>query len=159
MNSTLKLAFARVLGAIIKSMGFSLIMLMVALSALTGKFPPDWERVKNLSSNLEKMHLLQSQGPQFLMSQNNGNPEEDVNALEKFNAKRAAVGAGLLGAKTNIDVDSTPVNSAKVIPAAGDDIQSCQKKIRDVEYQLFRLQQRVAELEEKSKSNSQKTHE
>ena len=150
MNSTLKLSLARVVGALLKAVGFSLIMLMVALSALTGEFPPDWNRVKNLRSNLEKMHLLQSQGPQTVIGLNGVNAEEDVLELEKFNAKRAAVGAGLLGAKTDIEVETTS-HVSKVISAGGDEIQNCQKKIRDVEYQLFRLQQRVAELEDRSK--------
>jgi len=146
MNSNLKLNLARVIGALLKGIGFSLIMLMVALSALTGEFPPDWNRVKNLQANLAKMEALQSQGPQTPLSNTGAHPEDDVSALEKFYQKRAAIGAGLLGAKT--DVSDTAVD----VPAATEAPADCSKKIREVEYQLFRLQQRVAELEEQKKN-------
>ena len=148
MGSSLKLSIYKVIGSLLKAGGFSLIMLMVALSALTGEFPPDWNRVKNLRGNLVALQALQSQGPQTPVAADGPSPEEEISALESFNAKRSAIGAGLLGAKTEINPEgpaaATVVNSVA-------DTQSCEKKIREVEYQLFRLQQRVAELEEKSR--------
>ncbi|WP_253720928.1 hypothetical protein [Bdellovibrio bacteriovorus] len=63
--------------------------------------------------------------------------ESDVEALQELNLKRAELGAGLLQAENAVS-DSQETSELK-------------QKMKELETQLFRLQQRVSQLESKTK--------
>jgi hypothetical protein len=139
-SSSLRNTIFKVTGAILRSLCVSLVMFMVAFTIVTGEFPPDFSKLKNLHQNLKMIESLQvSKLPTLANLTSSDSAENDVLSLENYNTQRAKIGANLFGASSASSPESWVTQ----------DSQACISRVREVEFQLYKLQQRVAELEEK----------
>ncbi|WP_374078092.1 hypothetical protein [Bdellovibrio bacteriovorus] len=135
-------ALGKILGSVLRSLFISIVMFVVVFSAITGEFPPDFSRIKKTYSNLQQMTQLsrqiheQQKAMKGQYATTGEVDEQDVEALQELNLKRAELGAGLLGAG--------PETSASVDTG---DVKELRAKMKEMETQLFRLQNRVSELE------------
>lgn len=138
----MKETMAKVLGSILRSLFFSIIMFVVVYSVITGEFPPNFARIKTSYQGLQKMAHLSREihnknkdlNTQYEIE---GSVDDaDLAALQELNLKRAEIGVSLLGEAP------APVSETDT---------DLQKKIQDLQTQVFRLQQRVSELESKNK--------
>lgn len=133
----------KIVGSILRSLFISIVMFVIVFSVITGEFPPNFKRVTNTFKNLQQMTQLsrQIQEQQKALKDRyaaHGEVDDsDVEALQELNLKRAELGAGLLQAE-NPASDNQETNELK-------------QKVKELETQLFRLQQRVSQLESKSK--------
>lgn len=132
------------LGSLIRSIFISAVMFLIVLSVLTGDFPPNMEKIKNTYAGLQKMSEL-SQKFQHPPAPTQGSEEADVLYLEQINKQRQQAGQNLLGG-------SAPTT----VVASGSEDQELKATIRELQRQVFKLQNRVAELEEKSASGKSK---
>lgn len=136
-------ALGKIAGSILRSLFISIVMFVVVFSVITGEFPPDFGRIKKTYSNLQQMTQLsrqiheQQKALQGRYATNGEVDEQDVEALQELNLKRAELGAGLLGAG--------PEGSTSSLDSG--DVKELRAKIKEMETQLFRLQNRVSELE------------
>lgn len=126
----------KILGSLVRSIFISAVMFLIVLSLLTGEFPPNIDKIRNTFAGLQKMSEL-SQKFQHLPTPAQGSEEADVLYLEQVNKERQQAGGGLLGA-------STPTTVA----ASGSEEQDLKATVRELQRQVFKLQNRVAELEE-----------
>lgn len=121
-------------------------MFIIFFSIVTGGFPPDFSKIRKAYNNLQAMSQLSKQplaasSPNIPESEKGLTDEKDVALLESYNKKRAELGEGLFGAgNTPAAAPQRDAAEAKVQP----DIQA---QLRDMQQEIFRLQQRVSELE------------
>nr|BFD58590.1 hypothetical protein CKG001_06970 [Bdellovibrio sp. CKG001] len=141
----MKTALAKILSSLLRSLFVSLVMFVVVFSVITREFPPNFSKLQNSWQNLQKMAQLSRQihdQHQLLKSQQavgDGFVEDaDLEKLQELNLRRAELGAGLLNG---------------TVPAAepSADSQALKQRVQELEKQLFKLQQRVNELELLSK--------
>lgn len=136
-------ALGKIAGSILRSLFISIVMFIIVFSVITGEFPPNFKRVTNTFKSLQQMTQLSRQiqeQQKALKTQYAANgevDESDVEALQELNLKRAELGAGLLQAENTVS-DSQETSELK-------------QKMKELETQLFRLQQRVSQLESKTK--------
>lgn len=136
-------ALGKIAGSILRSLFISIVMFIIVFSVITGEFPPNFKRVTNTFKSLQQMTQLSRQiqeQQKALKTQYAANgevDESDVEALQELNLKRAELGSGLLQAENTVS-DSQETSELK-------------QKMKELETQLFRLQQRVSQLESKTK--------
>ncbi|WP_373999000.1 hypothetical protein [Bdellovibrio bacteriovorus] len=136
-------ALGKIAGSVLRSLFISIVMFIIVFSVITGEFPPNFKRVTNTFKNLQQMTQLSRQiqeQQKALKNQYTAHgevDENDVEALQELNLKRAELGAGLLQAENAVS-DSQETSELK-------------QKMKELETQLFRLQQRVSQLESKTK--------
>lgn len=131
---------AKVVGSILRSLFISIIMFVVVFSVITREFPPNFGKLQNSWQNLQQMAALSRQihdQNKILKSQEqvDGFVEDaDLLKLQELNLKRAELGAGLL-------------NSGIVGPSGSGESEAIKVRVQELEKQVFRLQQRLNELE------------
>ncbi len=135
----------------VSSVFISAIMFVVGLSILTRKFPPEFGQLQASYENLQQMQAT-GKGLQESLQQEIHNvafkDDVDVAELARINSKRAELGAGLLPEAKNGEDPHLPAKSRpsqNELRAEND----AQAQTRELQKQLFRLQQRVGVLEEK----------
>lgn len=115
-------------------------MFVIVYSVITREFPPNFSKLQNSWQNLQKMAQLsrdiQNQHKVLKEQQSvDGFVEDaDLEKLQELNLRRAELGAGLLSGESTGSMSS-------------EEVLSVQRRMAEMEKQLFRLQQRVAELE------------
>ncbi|MEK2644439.1 hypothetical protein [Bdellovibrio sp. BCCA] len=135
-------ALGKIAGSILRSLFISIVMFVIVFSVVTGEFPPNFGRIKKTYASLQQMTQLSRQihEQQKAMKHQYANSgevdEQDVEALQELNLKRAEIGAGILG---------DPNAPSAVSESA--DVKELKEKIKEMEAQLYRLQHRVSELE------------
>lgn len=127
-------AVAKVIGSILRSLFVSIVMFVIVLSVMTGQFPPDFGRLRVTFQSMQDLVAL----GQKMKEKTEGADElaeEDVQSLEALNAKRRELGE-------------------KIFAQGSDSSAELKARVQELQVQLFRLQQRVAELEEAQKKGS-----
>lgn len=136
----MKTAIVRVLGSILRSLVVSIVMFVIVFSVITREFPPNFSRLQNSWQNLQKMAQLsreiqnQHKVLKGQQAQDGFVEDADLEKLQELNLRRAELGAGLLSG------ESPGLTSSE-------EVINMQRRMAEMEKQLFRLQQRVAELE------------
>jgi 3-polyprenyl-4-hydroxybenzoate decarboxylase len=137
----------------------SIFMMVVTVSVVTNKFPPDLKKIMASYQSLRQMILTSSamienksvnpSQKQNLQSQQASGVDADTDQLVKLNQQRAKMGAGLIG--NDDGVTGKQGNSLwqreSVESDSNNELSSIKKSFSELQSQLFRLQQRVAELE------------
>lgn len=117
-------------------------MMVIVYSVITGDFPPSLSKAKTTWNNLiqlshlreDTVHKLAEQGNKTVIADGE---EWDVNVLETFNSERSKLAMGLLSDQKKSDPMSFFNRPDQ------DQIH----RIQELEVQLYKLQQRVNELE------------
>ncbi|MFV8256194.1 hypothetical protein ACNQKP_00230 [Bdellovibrio bacteriovorus] len=136
----MKSVLVKVIGSILRSLFISIVMFVIVFSVITREFPPNFGKLQGSWQNLQQMAQLSRQihdQNKILKSQQaqDGFVEDaDLEKLQELNLKRAELGAGLL-------------NGEAVGVSASADTEALKVRVQELEKQLFRLQQRVNELE------------
>lgn len=145
----MKEMLGKILSTLVSSLFVSGVMFIIGLSVITRQFPPDFGQLQSSYESITKLKAMgQSSNPVEL---ENATPsamteDQDVDTLTAINRKRAEISEGLLGG-TGDKVKKEKSGTATTTIVASEDIMS---EIRELKTQLFRLQQRVSELETKS---------
>lgn len=134
--------FAKFIGSLIRSLFVSILMMVIVYSVITGDFPPSLSKAKTTWNNLiqlshlreDTVHKLAEQGNKTVIADGE---EWDVNVLETFNSERSKLAMGLLSDQKKSDPMSFFNRPDQ------DQIH----RIQELEVQLYKLQQRVNELE------------
>lgn len=148
-GSVMKEMLGKILSTLVSSLFVSGVMFIIGLSVITRQFPPDFGQLQSSYESITKLKAMgQSSNPVEL---ENATPsamteDQDVDTLTAINRKRAEISEGLLGG-TGDKVKKEKSGTATTTIVASEDIMS---EIRELKTQLFRLQQRVSELETKS---------
>lgn len=139
----------KVLGSFLKSILVSVVMFVIVYSVLTKEFPPDFSKLQTTYRSLQELARLGQVGDgnipkkKALVSTNSPGESDDalVDELEKINSQRVKLGAQLMieGPKDSERAQEANVSSV--------DQTQLLERLRTIEVQLFKLQQRVAELE------------
>ncbi len=141
--------FAKFIGSLIRSLFVSILMMVIVYSVITGDFPPSISKAKTTWNNLIKLSHLREDTVYKLAEQGNKTVSEDgeewdVNVLETFNSERSKLALGLLSDQKKSDT----------ISFFSRPDQDQIRRIQELEVQLYKLQQRVNELEaQMNKSN------
>lgn len=146
--------FAKIVGSILRSLFISIVMFVIAFSVITGEFPPNFGRIAEMYSSFKTLNdVNQSVGHSHsqvskegaVVEGNVGSGDDDmVEGLNQINRKRAEVGASMLGG-------SSPKLQGQVVPVpVSSEVQVLRDKVKELEVQLFRLQDRVNRLESSS---------
>lgn len=148
-------ALAKIFSALMKSLFFSGVMFIIFFSIVTGGFPPDFRKLSRAFGGVQELGKM-SQQPSMkaAAAAESGitgfDDEKDVADLESYNRKRAKLGEELFN-QNNVPEEE----EGRIIPLrqvssveASDDIKA---QLRDMQQEIFRLQQRVNELEEQTK--------
>lgn len=136
----MKSVLVKVVGSILRSLFVSIVMFVIVFSVITREFPPNFAKLQGSWQNLQQMAQLSRQihdQNKVLKSQQaqDGFVEDaDLEKLQELNLKRAELGAGLLNG------EATGVSGSA-------DTEALKVRVQELEKQLFRLQQRVNELE------------
>lgn len=133
-------------------------MLVVALSIITGQFPPDLERLQRSYSSLQEMTTLsrkifeQRKSMDKEQAKIGSVEDEDLHKLEELYLRRAELGANLLPS----DKDLSPLASPSTAAVSEGKTQAqLEGKIRELQQDLFRLQERVHRLESRFERSEQ----
>ncbi|KYG67371.1 hypothetical protein AZI86_10280 [Bdellovibrio bacteriovorus] len=148
---------AKILGSILRSMFISIVMLVIALSVITGQFPPDFEKLQKTYSSVQELAQLSNgfherkniDAATSTMGSAGSMEEDDIRRLEEINAKRAEIGANLLPHAS----DNGSASKVTTV-AQGKTQEQLEGKIRDLQQDLFRLQERVNRLESQSRGET-----
>lgn len=139
-------ALVKVLGSILRSLFISILMLVITLSIVTGKFPPDFGRLKSTWQSLQQIARV---GQEFhakskaLQANSELYDESDaVSELATLQRQRAELGAGLLAGQG-------PSAGAAHINDSNFEDGTLRTRVQELERQLYQLQQRVGELEKR----------
>ncbi|WP_374029722.1 hypothetical protein [Bdellovibrio bacteriovorus] len=137
-------ALGKIAGSILRSLFISIVMFVVVFSVITGEFPPRFSRLKNTYHNLQQMAQLSRQiheQQKVLKKQyaQDGLVEDaDLEALQEMNLRRAEIGAGIL-------------QGSAVAGVGSEENKELKERLQQLENQVYRLQQRVSELESERK--------
>ncbi|UXR64674.1 hypothetical protein EZJ49_00195 [Bdellovibrio bacteriovorus] len=142
----MKTALAKILGSILRSLFVSVVMFVIVFSVITREFPPNFSKLQNSWQSLQKMAQLSRQihdQHQLLKGQQaagDGFVEDaDLDKLQELNLRRAELGASLLNGTSTSGAESSAED------------QALKRRVQELEQQLFKLQQRVNELEARAK--------
>lgn len=134
------------------SVVISFVMMVVSMSLMTGKFPPDFNRISTSMKSLKQLAQLGHSNSEISQSlkknqaQAEGFADEaDAEQLLALNSKRAQLGAGMLGNEGAVAAAGSAAEKDSVTSSR--DLAELRKMTSEMQTQLFRLQQRVAELE------------
>lgn len=146
---------AKIFSALMKSLFFSGVMFIIFFSIVTGGFPPDFRKISKAFGGVQELHKM-SQQPSLKTSAADESDsvgfddEKDVTDLETYNRKRAKLGEDLFGQQSN---QPTPEEEeGRIVPlrqvSSVDPNEDLKSQMRDMQQEIFRLQQRVNELED-----------
>jgi len=142
---------AKILSAIVKSLFFSGIMFIIFFSIITGGFPPDFRKLSKAFGNTQE--LAKMSNPQNITihdkTLSHFEEENEISHLEAFNKKRAKLGEGLFGADSSTDEEEHIPSLRTLSSVPQEDLKA---QLQDLQQEIFRLQQRVSELEEQAKT-------
>lgn len=147
----------KVLGALLRSLFVSIVMFVIGFSVISGEFPPNFKRLEKTYESLQQMSQLgrQLQVQQKDMKNQIVNPgesdvERDVEALQNLTAKRAELGENILtGSARKVNSHGSIKNTNS--DAESSDIKDLKARINELQTQVYRLQQRVGQLEDRNK--------
>lgn len=133
----------KILSSLVRSLFVSAVMLLIALSLLTGEFPPSFGKLQNMFAGLQKIsdlnRNLQTIAVKSLVEPAADSSEADVLALQQLNKQRAEVGSSILGAS---------VPGANSVNSENAETQNLRETVRELQRQVYKLQSRVADLED-----------
>lgn len=139
-------------------------MFVIFFSIVTGGFPPDFKRLGRAYDSIQGMSKL-SKAPVKKYEENvaeetpatpsaSGFEEEkEIAELEKYNKKRADLGEGMTGGVAPAPAGSmaaatvTATGPSRTVSSAAPQ-EELKNQMREMRQELFRLQQRVNDLEE-----------
>jgi hypothetical protein len=132
------------------SVVISFVMMVVSMSLMTGKFPPDLNRISTSMKSLKQLAQLGNTNSEVSKSLKKNQEtaegfadEADAEQLLALNSKRAQLGAGMLGNEGAVVASDAEKGSA----SSSRELAELRKMTSEMQTQLFKLQQRVAELE------------
>lgn len=143
----------KIFSAVVKSLFFSGVMFIIFFSIVTGGFPPDFRKISRAFGGVQELHKMSHQPS--MKSTNEISPagfddEKDVADLETYNRKRAKLGEDLFGQGSG----SQDEEEGRIVPmrqiSSVDPNEELKTQMRDMQQEIFRLQQRVNELEEQA---------
>ncbi|WP_347357006.1 hypothetical protein [Bdellovibrio sp.] len=139
----MKTVLAKILGSLLRSIFVSVVMFVIVFSVITREFPPNFSKLQNSWQSLQKMAQLSRQihdQHQLLKGQQSAGDgfveDADLDKLQELNLRRAELGANLLNGTVSGSDSSAEDRALK-------------GRVQELEKQLFKLQQRVNELEAK----------
>lgn len=141
----------KILSTLVSSLFVSGVMFIIGLSVITRQFPPDFGQIQSSYESITQLSAMGTATKSAELEKSNPSAmseDQDVDTLTAINRKRAEISEGLLGGtgdKVKKENKGTTTTNNTVV--ASEDIMS---EIRELKTQLFRLQQRVSELETKS---------
>lgn len=144
---------AKIFSAVVKSLFVSGVMFIIFFSIVTGGFPPDFRKISRAFGGVQELHKMSHQPS--MKSTNEISPagfddEKDVADLEAYNRKRAKLGEDLFGQGSG----SQDEEEGRIVPmrqiSSVDPNEELKNQLRDMQQEIFRLQQRVNELEEQT---------
>lgn len=97
-------AIGKIISSVISSLLVSIILFLVTYSFMTGEFPPNLARLKKGYQNLHEMAKVSRQIHEKDLQlrkqyqQTGAVSDEDLQALQELNLRRADIGTNLLGA-------------------------------------------------------------
>lgn len=142
----------KILGAILRSLFVSIVMFIIVFSVISGEFPPNFERLAKTYQSLKQMNKISRQVHAPKKTHINQNIlqddlfERDIEALENLNQKRAELGENIL---TGGGLNIVPKQKNKRAQSTED--RDLRGRIVELQSQVYRLQQRVSQLEDKVK--------
>lgn len=142
----------KILGAILRSLFVSIVMFIIVFSVISGEFPPNFERLAKTYQSLKQMNKIGKQVHTPKKTHINQNSlqddsiERDIEALEHLNQKRAELGENIL---TGGGLSIIPEQKNK--SAHSFEERDLMERIVELQSQVYRLQQRVSQLEDKVK--------
>lgn len=145
----------KIFSAVMKSLFVSGVMFIIFFSIVTGGFPPDFRKLSRAFGGVQELHKMSHQPSMKSRAVNEASAaslddEKDVADLEAYNRKRAKLGEDLFG-----QGGSTPdEEEGRIVPmrqiSSVDPNEELKNQMRDMQQEIFRLQQRVNELEEQT---------
>lgn len=148
---------AKIFSALMKSLFFSGVMFIIFFSIVTGGFPPDFRKISKAFGGVQELHKMSQQPslktPVVQESDSVGfDDEKDVVDLEAYNRKRAKLGEDLYGGQGNLPQEE---EEGRIVPlrqvSSVEVPEDLKAQLRDMQQEIFRLQQRVNELEDQAK--------
>ncbi len=137
----------------------SIFIMVVTVSVATNRFPPDFNKMLTSFKNLRQMMITStamtekksadSIQNQNLESQQDTGVDADLDQLVQLNQQRAKMGAGLVGNDDGVSGKKSDSSGQRDSAEGGSnsELRTIKKSFSELQSQLFRLQQRVAELE------------
>ena len=145
----MKQLFGKILSTLVSSLFVSGVMFIIGLSVITRQFPPDFGQIQSSYESITQLSALGTavKSTELEQSVSLSMPEEkDVDTLTAINRKRAEISEGLFqGKDEKVKKENSAAPPTPLV--ASEDIMA---EIRELKTQLFRLQQRVSELETQS---------
>lgn len=148
---------AKIFSAVMKSLFFSGVMFIIFFSIVTGGFPPDFRKISKAFGGVQELHKMSEQ-PSLKAavageSESVGfDDEKDVVDLEAYNRKRATLGEDLYGGQ---GIPTQEEEEGRIVPlrqvSSVEVPEDLKAQLRDMQQEIFRLQQRVNELEDQAK--------
>ncbi|MNL27703.1 hypothetical protein D3C87_1493100 [compost metagenome] len=154
----MKEMLGKILSTLVSSLFVSGVMFIIGLSVITRQFPPDFGQLQSSYESITQLSAMgrASKSAELEKANPSSMPEDqDVDTLTALNRKRAEISEGLLGGtgdKVKKEKSGSAATATTIV--ASEDIMS---EIRELKTQLFRLQQRVSELETKSAPTTPET--
>lgn len=142
----------KILGAILRSLFVSIVMFVIVFSVISGEFPPNFGRLAKTYQSLQQMTQINRQiqvSQNSVISQNNLQGElieRDIEALEHWNQKRAQLGESILGGGGSSFIPNLRNTSTQFLEE-----KDLKERVAELQTQVYRLQQRVSQLEDKVK--------
>jgi hypothetical protein len=151
---------AKIFSAVIKSLFFSGVMLIIFFSIVTGGFPPDFRKISRAFGGVHEMSKMTQQGSSSLtaaseISATGFDDEKDVAELETFNHKRAKLGEDFFGQGSSQEEEEGHIVPLRQVSSVEPN-EDLKNHLRDMQQEIFRLQQRVNKLEEQVEKKHKK---
>lgn len=148
-------ALAKIFSAIVKSLFFSGVMFIIFFSIVTGGFPPDFRKLSRAFGGVQELHKMSKQPSMTSpaaaeMGSGNFDDEKDVADLEAYNHKRAKLGEDLFNQNTAPEEEEGRIVPLRQVSSV-DPNEEIKSQMREMQQEIFRLQQRVNELEDQVK--------
>jgi hypothetical protein len=152
---------AKIFSAVVKSLFFSGVMFIIFFSIVTGGFPPDFRKISRAFGGVQELNKMSHQPSMKAVAPSEISPagfddEKDVADLEAYNRKRAKLGEDLFGPGSG----SQDEEEGRILPmrqiSSIDPNEELKNQMRDLQQEIFRLQQRVNELEEQAATKKPK---
>ncbi|MFS4460994.1 hypothetical protein [Bdellovibrio sp. HCB2-146] len=148
----------KILSTLVSSLFVSGVMFIIGLSVITRQFPPDFGQLQSSYESITQLSAMgtAAKSAELEKSVTSAMPEDqDVDTLTAINRKRAEISEGLFhGQGDKVKKEGSIGTAGTQTVVASEDIMS---EIRELKTQIFRLQQRVNELETKSAAAPQTT--
>lgn len=138
----------KVFGSIIRSILVSAIMFVVGFSLITGEFPPDFNRIPRMMDQVQKLTQVSREvheKQKLLKSKMKAQgfiEDQDVEALQELQLKRAEIGASIGSGKELKNQNS--MNSSE----SQEEVAQLRIRVSVLETKLLKLQNHVDRLED-----------